>query len=113
MKKIVALISSVLLLSFMPAPVFAAKPVSGGDQNSAPASELVGYDVTFRNPDGTTGMKRMNQRPGARIALGNKTVNAGYDVSYQLDGETHVVRMDQRPEVDRFKVVDGQVITRI
>lgn len=76
-------------------------------------NELVGYDVTFRNPDGTTGMKRMNQRPGARIALGNKTVNAGYDVSYQLDGETHVVRMDQRPEVDRFKVVDGQVITRI
>lgn len=76
-------------------------------------NELVGYDVTFRNPDGTTGMKRMSQRPGSRIALGNKTVNAGYDVSYQLDGETRVVRMDQRPGVDRFKVVDGQVITHI
>ncbi|RMH94874.1 glycine zipper 2TM domain-containing protein [Lysobacter pythonis] len=80
---------------------------------SVPSNRVVGYDVTFRNPDGSTGMKRMDKRPGSRIALGSKSVTESYDVTYELDGRKRVVRMDRRPGVDRFKVVDGEVITRI
>lgn len=75
-------------------------------------SKVIGYDVTFRNPDGSTGMKRMSSRPGSRISLGSATTTTGYDVTYRFDGEERVVRMDERPSVDRFRVVDGQVITK-
>ena len=75
------------------------------------SSQVIGYDVTFRNPDGSTGMKRMTSKPGSRISLGSATTTTAYDVTYTLDGEERVVRMDERPGVDRFRVVDGQVIT--
>lgn len=76
------------------------------------SSQVIGYDVTFRNPDGSTGMKRMASKPGSRISLGSATTTTGYDVTYKLDGEERVVRMDERPTVDRFRVVDGQVVTK-
>lgn len=76
------------------------------------SSKVIGYDVTFRNPDGSTGMKRMSSKPGSRISLGSASTTTGYDVTYKIDGEERVVRMDQRPSVDRFRVVDGQVITK-
>lgn len=76
------------------------------------SSKVIGYDVTFRNPDGSTGMKRMTSRPGSRLNLGKSTSTAGYDVTYEFNGEQKVVRMDERPSVDRFRVVDGQVITK-
>ena len=76
------------------------------------SSKVIGYDVTFRNPDGSTGMKRMASKPGSRISLGSATTTTAYDVTYTLDGQERVVRMDQRPGVDRFRVVDGQVITK-
>lgn len=76
------------------------------------SSKVIGYDVTFRNPDGSTGMKRMSSRPGSRISLGSATTTAGYDVTYKVEGEERVVRMNERPSVDRFRVVDGQVITK-
>lgn len=79
---------------------------------SVSRERVIGYDVTYRNPDGSTGMKRMASRPGSRIPLGSSTRTTGYDVTYRHNGEQHVVRLDQRPGVDRFKVVDGQVITR-
>ncbi|MGY0504644.1 glycine zipper 2TM domain-containing protein [Luteimonas sp. e5] len=75
-------------------------------------NRVVGYDVTFRNPDGSTGMQRMDSRPGSRISLGKARETTGYDVTYEYAGEQRVVRLDQRPAVDRFKVVDGQVLTR-
>ncbi len=74
--------------------------------------QVVAYDVTVRNPDGSTAMKRMDKRPGARIALGSKQVTEGYDVTYELAGERHVVRMDERPANDRLRVVDGKVQPR-
>ena len=74
--------------------------------------KVIGYDVTFRNPDGSTGMKRMTSRPGSRISLGSATTTTAYDVTYTMDGEERVVRMDERPSVDRFRVVDGEVITK-
>ena len=76
------------------------------------SSKVIGYDVTFRNPDGSTGMKRMTSRPGSRISLGSATTTTAYDVTYTMDGEERVVRMDERPSVDRFRVVDGEVITK-
>ena len=36
----------------------------------------------------------------------------GYDVTYEVNGEQKVVRMEDRPTVDRFRIVDGQVITK-
>ena len=51
-------------------------------------------------------------KPGSRISLGSASTTTGYDVTYKLDGEERVVRMDERPSVDRFRVVDGQVITK-
>lgn len=80
--------------------------------DSVSRDKVIGYDVTFRNPDGSTGMKRMTSRPGSRLSLGKSTSTAGYDVTYEFNGEQKVVRMDQRPTVDRFRVVDGQVITK-
>ncbi len=74
--------------------------------------KVIGYDVTFRNPDGNTGMKRMTSRPGSRISLGKATTTTGYDVTYEVNGEKKVVRMEDRPTVDRFRIVDGQVITK-
>ncbi len=80
--------------------------------DSVSRDKVIGYDVTFRNPDGSTGMKRMTSRPGSRLNLGKSNNTAGYDVTYEFNGEQKVVRMDQRPTVDRFRVVDGQVITK-
>ena len=40
------------------------------------------------------------------------TTTTAYDVTYTMDGEERVVRMDERPSVDRFRVVDGEVITK-
>lgn len=72
-------------------------------------SQVVAYEVTVRNPDGSTAIKRMQQRPGARIELERKTVTEGYDVTYELDGQTHVIRMPKRPSGSHLKLVDGEV----
>ncbi len=75
--------------------------------------KLIGYDVTYRNPDGSVGKQRMSSRPGSRIAVGTGTQTVGYDVTYRYQGADKVVRLDQKPTVDRFPVVDGRVVTRL
>jgi len=77
------------------------------------SEKVVGYDVTFRNPDGSVGMKRMGSRPGSRIPLGSAKETVGYDVTYDYQGKERTVRLDERPTVTRFPVVDGRVVTRI
>ncbi len=77
------------------------------------SEKVVGYDVTFRNPDGSVGMKRMASRPGSRIPLGSSKETVGYDVTYNYQGKERTVRLDERPTVTRFPVVDGRVVTRI
>jgi uncharacterized protein YcfJ len=72
----------------------------------------VAWNVTYRNPDGTTGTMRMGSKPGSRIALGSENRTVGYDVTYSYQGAEHTVRMDQKPVGDRLPVVDGQVVTR-
>ena len=80
--------------------------------NSSTSSRTVAWNVTYRNPDGTTGTMRTESKPGNRIALGEDDKTVGYDVSYRLDGEVHTVRMDQQPG-QRLPVIDGQVVTQV
>lgn len=78
-------------------------------QDSSQSSRVVAYNVTYRNPDGTTGTMRTDSKPGNRIPLGNETVTVGYDVTYRFDGVENTVRMDKDPG-QRLPVVDGEVV---
>ena len=79
--------------------------------DTSQSSRVVGYNVTYRNPDGTTGTMRTGSKPGSRISLGNEDQVVGYDVTYRDDGQQQTVRMDDKPG-DRLPVIDGQVMTR-
>ncbi len=81
-------------------------------QSSSTSSRTVAWNVTYRNPDGTTGSMRTESKPGSRIALGEGSRTVGYDVSYRLDGRVHSVRMDEQPG-PRLPVIDGQVVTQV
>ena len=74
-------------------------------------TRVVGYDVTYRAPDGSTGTKRMSSKPGERILLGDEDAVVGYDVTYRFDGEERTLRMDEKPG-DRLPVIDGKVVTQ-
>ncbi len=80
--------------------------------DSSQSSRVVGWNVTYRTPDGTTGSMRTDSKPGNRIALGDAEVTVGYDVTYRYDGVERSIRMDERPG-DRLPVIDGQVVTQV
>ena len=80
--------------------------------DSAQSSRVVAWNVTYRNPDGTTGSMRTDSKPANRIALGETDVTVGYDVTYRYDGAERSIRMDERPG-DRLPVIDGQVVTQV
>lgn len=77
--------------------------------DTAQSSRTVAYNVTYRNPDGTTGSMRTGSRPGSRIRLGSDTQTVGYDVTYRYQGSEETIRMTERPGT-RLPVVDGQVM---
>lgn len=77
--------------------------------DTSQASRVVGYNVTYRNPDGTTGTMRTGSKPGSRIALGEQDEVVGYDVTYRYEGREQSVRMDDRPG-ERLPVIDGEVV---
>ncbi|QWF19019.1 glycine zipper 2TM domain-containing protein [Lysobacter capsici] len=79
--------------------------------DSSQSSRVVAYNVTFRNPDGTTGTMRTESKPGSRIALGNENKVVGYDVTYRYQGQEQTIRMNERP-AQRLPVIDGQVVTQ-
>ena len=79
---------------------------------SSDTSRVVGYKVTYRNADGTTGTQRMDSKPGARIAMGSADSVVGYDVTYRYEGAEKTVRMKDKPTSDRLPVVDGQLVTQ-
>ena len=81
-------------------------------QSSSQSSRVVAYNVTYRNPDGTTGTMRTGSKPGNRIALGSEQKTVGYDVTYRYDGQERTIRMDEKPG-DRLPVIDGQVVTQV
>lgn len=76
-----------------------------------PVSEdkVVGYDVTYRTPDGIVATRRMDSKPGATIVLDADSEVTGYDVTYRIDGAEYQVRLPQRPQGDQLTLVDGQV----
>jgi len=82
------------------------------ETQSVSTTQVVGYDVTYREPDGDTATKRLSsdQAVGSRISLGKRSRVVGYDVTYRYKGESHTIRMDSRPG-DRLAVVDGEVVT--
>jgi uncharacterized protein YcfJ len=81
--------------------------------STSSSSRTVAWNVTYRNPDGTTGTMRTGDKPGDRIALGSQDVPVAYDVTYRYDGHQATVRMPERPTGDRLAVVDGQVVTQV
>jgi uncharacterized protein YcfJ len=80
--------------------------------DTSQSSRVVAYNVTYRNPDGTTGTMRTDSKPGDRIRLGTEDVTIAYDVTYRYDGLERTIRMDERPG-DRLPVIDGQVVTQV
>jgi uncharacterized protein YcfJ len=82
------------------------------ETSTSQSSRTVAYNVTYRNPDGTTGTMRTGDKPGSRISLGSETRTVGYDVTYRYAGAEHTVRMDDKPG-DRLPVIDGQVVTQV
>lgn len=81
------------------------------ENTNSESSRVTGYNVTYRNADGTTGTMRMDSKPGSRIAMGNTDKVIGYDVTYRFDGQERTLRMDNEPG-DRLPVIDGQVVTQ-
>ena len=81
-------------------------------QSSSTSSRTVAWNVTYRNPDGTTGTMRTETKPGSRIALGEGKRTIGYDVTYRLDGSNHTLRMDEQPG-PRLPVIDGRVVAPV
>lgn len=82
------------------------------ENTASESSRVTGYNVTYRNADGTTGTMRMDSQPGTRIAMGNSNRTIGYDVTYRYDGQEKTIRMPAKPDSDRLPVIDGQVVTQ-
>ena len=82
------------------------------ESSTSQSSRTVAYNVTYRNPDGTTGTMRTGSKPGSRIALGSEDKTIAYDVTYSYNGQQRTVRMDDKPG-DRLPVIDGQVVTQV
>lgn len=80
--------------------------------STSQSTKVVGYNVTYRNPDGTTGTMRTDSKPGGKIFLGEEDKVTGYDVTYRYDGQEQTIRMDERPVNNRLPVIDGQVVTQ-
>ena len=72
----------------------------------------VAWNVTYRNPDGTTDTLRTDRKPGNRISLGTEKTVIGYDVTYRYQGQEQQLRMDEKPGA-RLPVIDGQVVTQV
>ena len=72
----------------------------------------VAWNVTYRNPDGSTSSMRTDRRPGNRIPLGTEKTVIGYDVTYRYQGHEQRLRMAEKPE-NRLPVIDGQVVAPV
>lgn len=81
-------------------------------QDSSQSSRVVAYNVTYRNPDGTTGSMRTDSKPGNRILLGDEQRTIGYDVTYRYDGTERTILMQDDPG-ERLPVVNGRIMTAV
>lgn len=82
------------------------------ENSTSQSSRVVGYTVTYRNADGSTGTMRMDDKPGDRVALGQTDAVIGYDVTYRYEGQEKTLRMQDKPDGNRLPVVDGQVVAQ-
>jgi len=76
------------------------------------SSRTVAWNVTYRNPDGSTDTMRTDRKPGSRIPLGTEKTVIGYDVTYRYKGQEQQLRMDEKPGA-RLPIIDGQVVTQV
>lgn len=81
-------------------------------QDSSQTSRVVAYNVTYRNPDGTTGTMRTGEQPGDRISLGTEDRTVAYDVTYRYEGSEDTIRLLEDPG-ERLPVIDGEVMARV
>lgn len=79
--------------------------------SSATSASTVAWNVSYRNPDGSTGSTRTDSKPGERIPLGDAERTVGYDVTYRWQGTERTVRMEQDPGA-QLPVIDGRVVTQ-
>ncbi len=82
------------------------------ETSTSQSSRTIAYNVTYRNPDGTTGTMRTGSKPGSRIALGSEDVPVAYNVTYRYGGNEQTIRMEDKPG-ERLPVIDGQVVTQV
>jgi uncharacterized protein YcfJ len=80
--------------------------------DTSQSSRVIAYNVTYRNPDGTTGTMRTDSKPGKQIPLGSQDITVGYDVTYRYDGRERTIRMNEKPG-DRLPLIGGQVVTQV
>ena len=79
--------------------------------DTSTSSKTVAYNVTYRNPDGTTGTMRTGTKPGSQIRLGSTDEVTGYDVTYRYNGAEQTIRMDEKPG-SKLPVINGEVVTQ-
>lgn len=79
--------------------------------DTSKSSKTVAYNVTYRNPDGTTGTMRVGSKPGSQVRLGSEDAVVGYDVTYRYNGQEQTIRMDEKPGA-KLPVVNGEVVTQ-
>lgn len=79
--------------------------------DTSTSTRTVAWNVTYRNPDGTTGTMRTGSKPGSRIRLGSEDEVVGYDVTYRYQGQEQTIRMDQKPGT-KLPVLNGEVVTQ-
>lgn len=80
--------------------------------DTSQSSRVVAWNVTYRNPDGTTGTMRTGEEPGDRISLGTEDRTVAYDVTYSYGGRQDTIRLQEDPG-DRLPVIDGEVMSRV
>jgi uncharacterized protein YcfJ len=71
-------------------------------------STTVGYEIQYQL-DGKVLSKRVSEKPGDAIWLGDRDRVIGYDVDWRYHDKTGTIRLDQKPG-DKLPVRDGAVV---
>ncbi len=71
-------------------------------------SNVVGYEVSYSR-DGQIMSKRVSEKPGDQILLGERQKVIGYDVDWRYRERTGHIRLDHDPG-ERLLVRDGEVV---
>ena len=77
---------------------------------SEPREEVIGYDVRYTR-DGQTLSKRVDEKPGAQILLGERDRIVGYEVEWKYEDQTGTVVLDEKPG-DRLPMENGTIAIR-